>query len=80
MEDFSMKEMCKMQKALQEKYKDIWEPLNINPHSSRKSMQKSGYDYIGFPACSREHSKTQNGGYVPGVKSANRQSPVDKFP
>lgn len=28
MEDFSVNEMSKMQKALQEKYKDIWEPIS----------------------------------------------------
>lgn len=28
MEDFSINEMLDMQKTLQEKYKDIWEPIS----------------------------------------------------
>ena len=30
MEDFSINEMLEMQKTLQEKYKDIWEPISPN--------------------------------------------------
>lgn len=30
MKDFTMNEMQKMQKTLQDKYKDIWEPIDYN--------------------------------------------------
>ena len=36
MGDFSVNEMCKMQKALQEKYKDIWEP--ISPETGKNKL------------------------------------------
>lgn len=36
MTDFSIKEMLEMQKELQEKYKDKWEP--ISPETGRNKM------------------------------------------
>ena len=36
MTDFSIKEMLEMQKELQEKYKDKWEP--ISPETGRNNM------------------------------------------
>lgn len=43
MEDFSINEMQKMQRALQEKYKDKWEPIGPETGKNKLSGKHKKY-------------------------------------